>query len=219
MTNGQKAIIFSLNEMGSKPGNGSGCEFFGRHFLTMNFLEKHIQIFLLFYMLVGGFSFYLLSITIDTIFVPTVEQPEGFCEDWTERVLRWYRVQDCVKFKSDLEELKYKHNKRMERRSSQKVLVLFLLASGFTYLLMALRPTLFFQKGDYLSYTTGVMAAAVLIGVVLGFMMPIIFQALLPPPAEWLPQEFLEIRRARIELILTEIAEKIQLASREGKGP
>jgi hypothetical protein len=84
----------------------------------MNFLEKHIQLFLLAYMLIGGFSFFLLSISIDVIFVPTVEQPEGFCEHWTERALRWYRAQDCVKFKSHLEELKYKHNKRMERRSS-----------------------------------------------------------------------------------------------------
>ena len=80
MTNGQKAMIFSQNEIGGKPGNSCGCEFFGRHFLTMNFLEKHIQIFLLFYILIGGFSFYLLNITIDTIFVPIVEQPEGFLE-------------------------------------------------------------------------------------------------------------------------------------------
>lgn len=185
----------------------------------MNFLEKHTQLFLLCYMLIGGFAFFLLSTTIDTIFVPTVEQQEGFCEKWSERALRWHRVKDCVKFKSDLEELKYKHNKRMERRSSQKGLLLFLLACSFTYLLIALRPTLFFQNGDYLSYTTGIIAAAVLIGVVVGFMMPIIFQVLLPPPAEWLPEEFLEIRRARIELILNEIAEKIQLASQDGNGP
>jgi hypothetical protein len=107
----------------------------------------------------------------------------------------------------------------MERRSSQKVLFLFLLASCFTYLLMTLRPTLFFQKGDYLSYGTGVFAAAVLLGVILGFMMPVIYEAILPPPAEWLPEEFLEIRRARIELILNEIMEKIQLASGEGSRP
>ena len=185
----------------------------------MNFLEKHIQMFLLLYMLIGGFCFFLLSITIDTIFVPSVEQSEGFCENWKEITFRWHHVQDCVKFKNQFEELKYKHNKRMERRTSQKVLFLFFLASCITFLLMALRPTLFFEKGDYLSYTTGIIAAAVLMGVVLGFMMPIIFQALLPPPANWLPEEFLEIRRARIELILNEIAEKIQLASREGVGP
>jgi hypothetical protein len=52
----------------------------------MNFLEKHIQLFLLFYMLIGGFSFFLLSITIDTIFVPTVEQPEEFLEIRRARV-------------------------------------------------------------------------------------------------------------------------------------
>ena len=185
----------------------------------MNFLEKHLQLFLLFYLLVGGFSFYLLGATIDTIFVPTIDQPDGFCEEWTERAFRWYRAQDCIKFKNRVEELKYKHNKRMEKRSSRKVLLLFLLASGVTYLLMVLRPTLFFDRGDYLRYTTGMIAAAVLLGVVIGFMIPIICQALLPPPAEWFPQEFMEIRRARVELILNEITEKIQLVSQEGKGP
>jgi len=185
----------------------------------MNLLEKHRQLFLLFYMLIGGFFFYLMGITIDTIFVPNIEQPEGFCEEWSERAFRWHRAQDCVKFKSNLEELKYKHNKRMEKRSAQKVLFLFLLATGVTYLLMVLRPTLFFEKSNYLSYTTGIIATAILMGVVLGFMMPIIYQALLPVPSEWLPQEFMEIRRARTELILNEIAERIQLASQEGKGP
>jgi cyanate permease len=130
-----------------------------------------------------------------------------------------HRAQDCIKFKNRIEELKYKHNKRMEKRSSRKVLFLFLLASGVTYLLMVLRPTLFFDKGDYLGYTTGMIATAVLLGVVMGFVMPIICQAFLPPPAEWFPQEFMEIRRARIELILNEISEKIQLVSQEGKGP
>lgn len=185
----------------------------------MNFIEKHLQLFLLFYMLMGGFFFYLMGITIDTIFVPTIEQPEGFCEEWTERAFRWHRAQDCVKFNNQLEELKYKHNKRMEKRTARKVLFLFLLATGITYLLMVLRPTLFFEKGNYLRYTTGIIATAVLMGVVLGFMMPIIYQALLPAPSDWLPQEFMEIRRARTELILNQIAERVQLASQEGKGP
>jgi cyanate permease len=185
----------------------------------MNFLEKHLQLFLLFYLLIGGFFFYLLGATIDTIFIPTIDQPDGFCEEWTERAFRWYRAQDCIKFKNHIEELKYKHNKRMEKRSSRKVLFLFLLASGVTYLLMVLRPTLFFDRGDYLGYTTGLVATAVLLGVVIGFMMPIVCQALLPAPAEWFPEEFMEIRRARVELILNEITEKIQLVSQEGKGP
>jgi hypothetical protein len=49
--------------------------------------------------------------------------------------------------------------------------------------------------------------------------MPVIYEAILPSPEKWLPKEFLEIRRARIELILNEFAEKIQLASGEGSGP
>ncbi len=185
----------------------------------MNLIEKHLQLFLLLYMLIGGFFFYLMSVTVDTIFVPTIEQPEGFCKEWTERSFRWHRAKDCIKFINNFEELKYKHNKRMEKRTDRKVLFLFLVATGITYLLMVLRPTLFFEKGNYLRYTTGIIATAILMGVVLGFMMPIIYQALLPAPSDWLPQEFMEIRRARIELILNEIAERVQLASQEGKGP
>jgi hypothetical protein len=185
----------------------------------MSFIEKHLKLFLLFYMLIGGFFFYLMDITIDTIFVPTIEQSEGFCQEWTERAFRWHRAQDCVKFSNPLEELKYRHNKRMEKRSSEKVLFIFLLATGITYLLMVLRPTLFFEKGRYLRYTTGIIATAILMGVVLGLIMPIIYQTLLPAPSDWLPQEFMEIRRARTELILNEIAERVQLASQEGKGP
>lgn len=185
----------------------------------MNFIEKHVKLFLLFYMLIGGFFFYLMGITIDTIFVPTIEQSEGFCQEWTERAFRWHRVQECVKFSNSLEELKYRHNKRMEKRSGEKVLFLFLLATGITYLLMVLRPTLFFEKGSYLRYTTGIIATAIWMGVVLGFVMPIIYQTLLPAPSVWLPQEFMEIRRARTELILNEIAERVQLASQEGEGP
>lgn len=185
----------------------------------MNFLEKHLQVFLLFYLLVGGVCFYLLGAAFDTIFVPTVEQADGFCEEWAERAVRWHRIQDCVKFKNHLEELKYKHNKRMELRSSRKGLILFLLASGVTYLLMVLRPTLFFDRGDYLRYTTGMIATAVLLGVVIGFLIPTICQALLPAPEHWFPEEFMEIRRARVELILNEITQKIQLVSGEGKGP
>lgn len=185
----------------------------------MKFLEKHVKLFLLIYLVIGGFFFYLLSITIDTIFVPTVEQTDGFCQEWSERAIRWHRTQDCVKFKNHLEELKYHHNQRMELRFSRKGILLFFLATGLTYLLMALRPTLFLGKGDYLSYTTGFIATAILMGAMVGFMMPVIYQALLPPPSNWLPQEFMEIRRARIELILNEIAEKTQLASQEGAGP
>lgn len=185
----------------------------------MNFLERHLQLFLLFYLLIAGVFFYLLSATIDTIFVPTIDQPDGFCEEWAERAVRWHRARDCVKFKNPVEELKYKHNKRMELRASRKVLVLFLLASGVTYLLMVLRPTLFFDRGDYLGYTTGMIATAVLLGVIIGFTIPIICQALLPEPAEWFPEEFAEIRRARVELILNEIMKKIELVSQEGMEP
>jgi hypothetical protein len=34
VTNGQKAIIFDHNQIGSKPGHGYDSEFFGRYFYS-----------------------------------------------------------------------------------------------------------------------------------------------------------------------------------------
>jgi len=51
------------------------------------------------------------------------------------------------------------------------------------------------------------MATAVYYGTILGFIIPIIFQQLLPPSTQWFPDEFQEIRRARIEYLLKENAD------------
>ena len=67
--------------------------------------------------------------------------------------------------------------------------------------------------------SSGVLAAAIYYGVILGFIMPIIYHELLPPAIEWFPKEFLEIRQARIELILREILELSELPSQKGLPP
>jgi hypothetical protein len=70
---------------------------------------------------------------------------------------------------------------------------------------MVLSPANFFGAGVRVENYSGAVATAVFYGIILGFILPSIYQLLLPPPAEWMPEEFLEIRRARIEFILKTI--------------
>ena len=93
----------------------------------------------------------------------------------------------------------------MEKRRANKMLGLFIAASAITFFLMVLNPANFFGAGVSIENYTGAAATAVFYGVILGFILPTIYQMLLPPPMEWMPEEFLEIRRARIEFVLKTI--------------
>ena len=110
----------------------------------------------------------------------------------------------CIKFENEVEESKYRHNQKMDKRESHKTFSMFLVATLVTFSLMMLKPDLFFGKDTALNNYTGAMATAVYYGAILGFIVPIIFQQLLPPPTQWFPDEFQEIRQARIEYLLKE---------------
>jgi len=51
---------------------------------------------------------------------------------------------------------------------------------------------------------TGAVAIAVYYGVVIGFLLPVALEGMLPPAKEWLPNELFEIKQARVEWILKE---------------
>ena len=80
-------------------------------------------------------------------------------------------------------------------------------ASVVTLLLMVLNPSPFFGPGVKIEVYTGAIATAVFYGIILGFILPVFYEFVLPPAAEWLPAEFEEIRTARIDLILKKMAE------------
>ena len=168
----------------------------------MHPLIKYLLSFRLLYILGGGFSFYLLSVFIDPVFIPTLQMPENWCQKWIETRSGYQKQKECVEFGNPLDELKYKHNREMEKRRANKMLGLFIAASAITFFLMVLNPANFFGAGVSIENYTGAFATAVFYGVILGIILPTVYQMLLPPPAEWMPQEFLEIRRARIEFIL-----------------
>ena len=87
------------------------------------------------------------------------------------------------------------------------MLSLFLIASMLTFSIMLLSPHTFIDQKITLENYTGAMTTAIFYGVIIGFLLPTVFQALFPAPAEWLPNEFFEIQKARTELILREIIE------------
>ena len=158
------------------------------------------------YMVIGGIFFYLISVVIDPIFIPTLAMPDGFCQKWIETRSGYQRRSECVEFSNKLDQLKYNHNLKMEKRRANKMIGLFIAASVVTFLLMILNPLIFFGSGVTLENYTGVLATAVFYGIILGFIFPTMIQMLMPPPFEWLPEELLEIHRARTALILKEIA-------------
>ena len=170
-----------------------------------NPLIKYLTSFRLLYIVGGGFFFYLLSVFIDPVFIPVLQMPENWCQKWIETRSGYQKQMECVEFGNSLAELKYKHNREMEKRSTNKMLGLFIAASVITFFLMVLNPAIFFGTGVRIENYTGAAATAVFYGLILGFIFPTIYQALLPPPLEWMPKEFLEIRRARLEYVLKAI--------------
>jgi len=168
---------------------------------------KYIVNFRLLYLCCAGLFFFLVSITFDLIFIPLLDMPDHWCEKSVEKRVGFKVVEECVQFKDKIQELKYQHNKRMEARQSHKMLGNFLAATLLTFSIMLLSPHKFFDRKITFENYTGAVAAAVYYGVIIGFLMPTVLQALSPPPAEWLPGEFYEIQRARTELILKEIME------------
>jgi hypothetical protein len=171
----------------------------------MDMLIKYLLNFRLLYMIVGGFIFYLLSVLIDPIFIPSLPMQENFCRKRIETRSGYQKQSECVEFGNKLDELKYRHNQKMERRRANKMMGLFIAASVVTFLLMVLNPSIFFGFGVSIENYTGAVATAVFYGVILGFILPTVFSILLPPPIQWLPQELAEIRNARTQFVLAEI--------------
>ena len=171
----------------------------------MHPLIKYLLSFRLLYIVGGGFFFYLLSVFIDPVFIPVLEMPENWCQKWIETRSGFQKQMECVEFGNTLDELKYNHNRAMEKRRANMMIGLFIAASVITFFLMVLNPANFFGAGVSIENYTGAVATAVFYGLILGFIFPTIYQVLLPPAIEWMPEEFLEIRRARIEFILKAI--------------
>ncbi len=161
--------------------------------------------FRLLYLVFAGLFFFLVSITFDFIFIPMLDMPGEWCEELETKRIGYQTIDECVKFKTKLDELKYHHNQKMEKRQATKGHGLFIFATLLTFLIMLLSPGKFIDHKITLKDYTGAVAIAVFYGVIIGFLLPVALEAMLPPPKEWLPDEFYEIKQARIEYVLKEI--------------
>ena len=173
-------------------------------------MPEYLKIFInfkLLYVLIAGLFFYLLTVTIDLIFIPKLEMPEAWCEKWVETRSGFRSQQECVQFSDTIQELKYRHNQKMETRYTNKMFGIFLGATLITFLMMLINPHRFFDQKITFDTYTGTIAVAVFYGTIIGFLLPITFQAVFPSPSEWFPNEFFEIQKARTELILRQISE------------
>lgn len=169
---------------------------------------KYILNFRFLYLIFAGLFCFLISITFDVIFIPTIDMPDNWCQKWHE-IKTGYRTQEeCLEFTTRPDELKYRHNQKMEKRHTGKTSGLFIGAAVLTFLIMLLSPGAFVEHKITFENYTGAFAVAVFYGVIIGFLLPVVFEAVLPSPEEWLPGEFYEIRKARIEWVLKEITAK-----------
>jgi hypothetical protein len=86
----------------------------------MHPLLKYLLSFRLLYIVDGGFFFYLLSVFIDPVIIPTLQLPENWCQKWIETRSGYQKQKECVDFNNPLDELKYKHSREMEKRRANK---------------------------------------------------------------------------------------------------
>lgn len=173
---------------------------------------KYIYNFKLLYLLFGGLLCFLISTAFDVIFIPTLEMPGGWCQKWQETKIGYRTQKECIAFNSRVDELKYRHNQKMEKRHTHLTSGLFIGSVILTFFIMLLSPGTFIDHRINFENYSGAIAVAVFYGVIIGFLLPVVFEALLPSPEKWLPEEFYEIRKARIEWVLKEITAEAEPA-------
>lgn len=158
--------------------------------------------FRLLYIVFAGIFFFLISITFNFIFIPMLDMPGDWCQKWDERRIGYRSQEECIEFSTGLDKLKYHHNQKMEKRLTGKLHGLFILATLLTLLIMLLSPGKFIEHKITFENYSGAIAIAVFYGVIIGFLLPVLLEALLPSPENWLPNEFYEINQARVEWVL-----------------
>ena len=168
---------------------------FLKYFLSFRFL----------YLLLGGVFFFLISITFTIIFIPRLDMPENWCKKWQTSNIGYRSQEECVEFSAEVDKLKYHHNQKMEKRLSGKTYGMFIAATLLTFLIMLLSPGKFIEHRITFENYSGAVAVAVFYGVIIGFLLPVLFEVILPPTETWLPEEFFEINKARVEWVEKQI--------------
>ena len=171
----------------------------------------HIIIFAIILGLLAYFASALWS-AIFIVSVPMDQDAITFAEEigTTEQKAEYH-----LDFKNWLEKLKYEHNVRMRNRNRYWVYGL-LIAGGLIgwfvfYIVPKWRQTL-----DIKQDPTGIAAGGAILGVLVVFIIPMVFSWVLPAPAKWFPKEITDIAMTRQKDALSQLEAKAKYFDEEG---
>ena len=154
------------------------------------------------YLLASGLLAYLLLVMLSAIFIIPLEMDDNWCEIPIEvRDGEWR----CVGFKNNLEERKYDHNSDMRDRNEKLIILEFVLFLGITYLVFHFIPKWRERRHHSALDLTHTFIPLGVLTFGVSMVMPYIFDFILPPPTEWFPDIFVEIRETQREAILLEL--------------
>ena len=155
---------------------------------------KHIIL----YALAGGLIFFLLSAMLSATFIVAILQDDDWCIESVERQVSEYdTVDECIVYKNNLELLKHEHNQKMVTRNGYLVFGEFVLAFIVTIMLFYYIPK---SRGAGPENMDGnVFFAIALFAFGISIVMPLIYGWILPPPVEWFPQVFNDIRQSQVD--------------------
>lgn len=152
----------------------------------------------------GGFGAYIIHAALAAVFIAPLPQAPDWCHEWIEAKTG----PECVFFKNDFEEAKYLHNKKMQGRNAILLFVVFgtsFLGGG---LLFHWIPT--WKGGPVAPSGSGALGVVLLLSLGVTLLGPLAYGKVLPPPAEWFPSVFLEIREAQQEAAMKEVIRSLK---------
>ena len=137
-----------------------------------------------FYCVVMAFSFYVYSAIMSAAFVPSLDMGKNYCVDW---IAPDGETQECYRFRNKFEERKYQHNQEMVNRKRIIIGIGMLL---MTIINFGLAPSSIVSKDSEIASRIGVSAVVAFFIWGASF----IFVFVLPPPIDWFPDVFREVR-------------------------
>jgi hypothetical protein len=157
----------------------------------------------LLFLVCGGFVAYLLAAVLSAVFIVALPMADDWC-------LKSEEVQTgpdsyetvCVVFKNSFEQAKHYHNRRMIGRNKVLLGIEFAVGLAVTALLFHWIPK---WKGLVQSHEDEKTWYILLLAVGVSLVVPRVFSWLLPPPADWFPAIFSDIREAQVEMALRDI--------------
>jgi hypothetical protein len=155
-------------------------------------------------LLIAGFLAFVFNAALAAIFVISVEMDGDAClvlEEFETGPDTYESI--CTQFKNSLQEEKYHHNHRMLKRNKYITYVNIALFLAITIHLFHLIPK-WQRKPDFDSED---ITKIVGLGLVVSIVLPLIFGFVLPPPIEWFPDIFREIRYRQVDSVLRELEE------------